>query len=95
MPWKDGQAVKVHLKIQRHFWRELEMKKGNCPERKRRKRECTEDGDGHAGQIFNRTFERERERVKQREQVEHFKQMTLNRLRGWGRMEPWEVRLQG
>ena len=37
--------------------------KGNIALREKgRRRECTEDGDGHEGQIFNRTFELREER---------------------------------
>lgn len=72
------------------------MKKGNCPERKREEKGMHRRWGWSCRADLQQDFRAERgERVKQREQVERFKQMTLNRLRGWGRMEPWEVRLQG
>ena len=33
--------------------------------------------------------------MKQREQGDRFKEMTLNRLGGWGRMQPWESEVAG
>ena len=72
------------------------MKKGNRPEREREEKRMHRRWGWSWRSDLQQDFSAERgEKVKQREQGDRFKEMTLNRLGGWGRMQPWESEVAG
>ena len=95
---KDGQTVSVQLnKDPEAFLAWIrKWRKETTLREKGRKRECTENGDGHEGQIFNRTFQLREERRSRKEIRE-----TASKRWPWTDWEAGEgcshgkVRLQG